>query len=450
MEADMVEKTHVRNTDEQTEYAFPPATLAWLSVAVLLIMGLMAFLDRQIIALLVDSIKLDLGVSDFQVSLLQGLAFGILYATAGLPLGYAVDRYSRRWVIFWGVMAWSICAMLCGLSETYGTLLAARIGVGLGEAALGPAAYSILSDLFPKKRLALALSVYSIGSLLGASVAYAIGGAVVTWAAHGGTLPLLPDLEIWQIAFVVTGFPGILIAFLVFAMPEPKRRHLLAAEAAPLKAVFAFMGAHARFIICLIGGSACMMVCAYAGMSWTAVILHRVYGWSIATVGMSLGAWSAVLGVFGLLMNGALVDLLYTRGVRDAHLRYYVYGMGIIAFAAPVILIMPFGALGFLLAMAPVKILGNFIGVSAAALQIATPAELRGRMSAVFIASISIAGLTIGPSFPAFLTDFVFQDQLAVKKSLAATYIVFAPLGAAFFFFGMKPFRSFTPVETAR
>lgn len=424
------------------EPAFPSALLAWSSVAILLVMGINAFLDRQIVALLVDSIKLDLGVTDFQVSLLQGLAFGILYATAGLPLGYAVDRFSRRWVIFWGVFAWSICAVLCGLSETYGALLAARIGVGLGEAALGPAAYSILSDLFPKKRLALALSVYSIGSLLGASIAYMVGGAVISWAASGGSLPFLPDLEVWQIAFVVTGAPGVLIAFLVFAMPEPKRRHTLVAEGAPFRAVFSFMSANARFLTCLILGSACMMICAYAGLSWTAVILHRVYGWSIGTVGLALGLWSALLGVSGLLFNGAMVDGLYSRGVRDAHLRYYVYGFIVIALSAPVVLVMPFGAIGFLLAMAPVKILGNFIGVSAAALQIVTPAELRGRMSAVFIAAISITGLTIGPSFPAFLTDFVFRDELAVKKSLVMTYLTFAPIGAVFFYFGMKPFRA--------
>lgn len=433
--------------DKEGTGQFPARSIAWMSVGILLVLGILAFLDRQIISLMVDPIKRDLGVSDFQISLLQGFAFGILYSLAGLPLGYAVDRYSRRWVIFFGVFFWALCTSICGLAGTYSVLLMARIGVGLGEAALAPAAYSILSDLFPRHKLALALSVYSIGSLLGSSLAYVIGGLVLAWAQSGGVLFFAPELHPWQIAFLVAGLPGLILAFVIFLMPEPKRQSSGIDGQGSWTALRIFIIHRARFLSCHFAASACVMVVAYAKMSWIAVILQRSYALPIAQVGILMGLWSAATGIFGLLFNGSVVDKLYSRNILDAHMRYYAYGMLIVALVGGLSAVAPGGIWGYLLILAPSTILGNFIGVAAAALQIATPAELRGRMSALFIAIISIAGLTIGPSFPAFLTDFVFQDPAMVKYSLALTMAIFAPIAALFFALGMKPMREISNVR---
>ncbi|WP_409456278.1 MFS transporter [Sphingomonas sp. J315] len=150
--------------------------IAWFSVTILLLVAIMSYLDRQIISLMVEPIKASLGVSDFEIGLLQGVAFGLFYAVFGLPIGWLVDRYSRRKIIYFGMTLWSLAAGACGLASTYTHLLLARFGVGVGEASLSPAAYSMIADLFPPRRLALALGVFATGSSIGGALAYMAGG----------------------------------------------------------------------------------------------------------------------------------------------------------------------------------------------------------------------------------------------------------------------------------
>src|ERR1700760_2528163 len=204
--------------------AFPAARIAWTAVAVLTAIGAVGFVDRQVLALLVEPLKKDLGLTDTQIGVLQGFSFVILYATAGVPLGFAVDRYSRRLIIFLGVVAWSAATVLSGLSHSYNELLLARICVGLGEAALGPAAYSMLSDLFPKFRLAIAFSVFNFGLVLGSILALLVSGQVITSAAHGLVFPLIGWRNVWQSTFIIIGVPGCLFSLLIFLIPEPVRR----------------------------------------------------------------------------------------------------------------------------------------------------------------------------------------------------------------------------------
>src|SRR5690606_2253083 len=208
-----------------------------------------------------------------------------------VPLGYAADRYSRRWVIFFGVLFWSVAAVASGLAGSFDTLLAARIGVGIGEAALQPAAASLISDIFPRKRLATAFSIYSTGSLMGSAGALAIGGAVITWAGTGVDFPLLGHLAPWQVAFVVTGLPATVCASLGFAIPEPSRRRAKAGAggAAPWSEVFALIRRNWLFLACYLGGFSSLLLVTWGALGWMPAILERVYGWSIAQVGATLG-----------------------------------------------------------------------------------------------------------------------------------------------------------------
>src|SRR5271155_3117108 len=215
--------------------SYPSSFAAWYSVAVLLLMYIFSFIDRTTISLIVEPMKRDLQISDTQIGMLQGLAFALLYTFLGLPIARLSDRHNRKAIIAAGVLVWSIMATLCGLARTAVQLFIARIGVGVGEAALSPAAYSMITDSFPRGKLGSAFGVYNIGITIGAGVAFLVGGIVVAAVSHPGasyTLPIFGEVRAWQMVFVVTGAPGILLPLLLLTFREPVRRGILRAEPA--------------------------------------------------------------------------------------------------------------------------------------------------------------------------------------------------------------------------
>src|SRR3984885_4705783 len=209
----------------------PKASLgyAWYVVIVLTALYMLSFVDRTILSLLVGSIKRDLGISDTRIGLLQGLSFALFYTIMGLPLGRLADTRSRRNLIAAGVVVWSLFTSACSIAKSFWSLFFTRIGVGVGEAGLSPAAYSLISDYFPPDRLGVAISVYYMGVFLGSSLALLVGGLVVDTMAriHTVTLPLIGTIASWRVTFLVVGAPGILGALLVYTIKEPVRKNML-------------------------------------------------------------------------------------------------------------------------------------------------------------------------------------------------------------------------------
>jgi MFS family permease len=180
----MAAQSNATNVAGNGDSSYPSSFAAWYSVAVLMLMYVFSFIDRTTISLLVEPMKRDLHISDTQIGMLQGLAFALLYTFLGLPIARLSDRHSRRAIIAAGVFIWSIMAALCGLARTATQLFMARIGVGVGEAALSPAAYSIITDSFPRSKLGGAFGVYNIGITIGAGTAFLVGGIVVAAVSH--------------------------------------------------------------------------------------------------------------------------------------------------------------------------------------------------------------------------------------------------------------------------
>jgi MFS family permease len=410
-----------------------------LALSILIFLGIIAFLDRQIISLMVDRIKLDLHISDLQISLLQGLAFGLLYCSMGLPIGYAVDRFSRTLVIFLGVTIWALAATACGFATTYSVLLVARIWVGVGEAALAPAGFSILSDLFPRTRLALALSIYQFGSMLGSSAALMIGSTVLGIVGNGVIAPWGAHLAAWQVTFMITGIPGLALGWVIFLVREPARRHVRS-KVSKWSDVRTLLRDRRAFFITHFAGFSLCLIMVYADLSWVPVILQRSYGWSIGEVGFRLSVATAITGTIGLLVNGMVVDWMFAHGRLDAHVRYYALMMIPILISGLVAPFMRDGWL-YLVGLVPIYIFLNFAGVSAAAVQIVTPPSMRGRMSAIYLGIISVTGLVIGPSAPALITDYVFHDPSKAILSLAIVQVVLTPLAGVLFFLAMGSMR---------
>jgi len=431
------EPAHARLAE--TSPAYPSPGIAWSAVAVLMVLICLSLLDRQIISLMVQPIRREFGVSDSQIGLLQGLAFALLNGVAGVGLGQAIDRASRRWVIFAGVTIWSVAATLCGLARSFPELLAARAFVGIGEAALAPAAFSILSDLFPPRRLTFALSVFATGALLGVSGGLVTGGLILSLAAHGLDLPLLGPTPAWRAAFIVTGAPGVALSFLIFLIPEPPRRSLKGAGAAWAD-LFRFVASRWRFFACHTLGFGIVITLACANLAWAPTFLMRRFGFAPAKVGLTFGVFTLASGFVAFLITGRLVDRLIARGVSDAHFRLYAVCcaalavIGALAFQAP----SPWGYFGLmLLAAAPL----NMSAVAASSVQLVTPSALRGRVSSLYLLIAGAGGLIAGPSIVAGFTDLLFHDDAKVGASLSLTFLLLAPVAAGAFVLGLKPMR---------
>src|SRR5579859_4422023 len=270
------------NTAEATS-AYPSSFAAWYSVAVLMLMYIFSFIDRTTISLLVEPMKRDLHISDTQIGMLQGLAFALLYTFLGLPIARLSDRHSRRAVIAAGVFTWSIMAALCGVARTATQLFLARVGVGIGEAALSPSAYSIITDSFPRARLGRAFAIYTIGIPIGAGIALLIGGIIVGMVSGAGdhyVLPLLGEVRAWQLVFIVTGAPGLLLPLLLLTFREPARRGLLAGKAghATIGEVVEYAWLHRKFYSLHFLALALLALAGYAVGAWLPTALHRAYG----------------------------------------------------------------------------------------------------------------------------------------------------------------------------
>ena len=258
--------------DQEEQY--PPEGYAWYVVGVLTFVYIFSFIDRQILNLLVRPIRRDLGITDFQMSLLMGFSFALFYTFFGIPLGRLADSRSRRTIITVGFAVWSVMTAGCGLARNFAQMLLLRVGVGVGEAALSPSAYSIITDYFPAKRRATAISVYSMGIYIGSGVAFIVGGLVAGIASAQQTwnVPLVGATRPWQVVFFIVGLPGVLLSLLVYTVREPVRRGIRMIHAAddktrvaqvPMREVVAYLKQNWRSFFCHNVGFALLSFSSY-------------------------------------------------------------------------------------------------------------------------------------------------------------------------------------------
>jgi MFS family permease len=390
---------------------------------------------------------MDLGLTDIELSLVQGLAFVLSFTVASLPIGSLVDRFSRRRVIFYGTVFWSLSAMASGIARTFLQLFAARAGVGAGEATLQPAAFSILSDLFPSGRLALPMSVFVIGANLGSGMSLILGAEVFTWIGHTGviSLPIIGQLAAWQLAFLFTGAPGLALAFVVFLIPRVGDNRPREHVGYPVQPTFSTMlrrySEYAGFYVCHNFGFATCMAFVVGLLSWNPTFMSRHFGWGLGRIGLWLGGTQMVAAVLGLSFHGWAVDRLYRRGVQDAHMRYFVAMCplaGVFAACAylsnnPWTMIVLFNLSYFFLMGYP--------SVGAASLQITTPNVLRGKASAIYLIGLNIVGAALGPFIIAAITDYGFKRDAAIGYSMSIFAACTMIVGTITFALGSRHMR---------
>jgi MFS family permease len=417
---------------------------AWYVVGVLTLANVSGFLDRQVLSLLVPAIERDLHISDTQMSYLIGLSFSVFYTVLGLPIAWWADRASRRNIMAGGVALWSLMTMLSGLAASYPRLLLARIGVGVGEATLSAPSVSLIADYFPRDRVGIAMSVWSLGIFLGSGLAYFIGGWVVGMVTAAGPvhLPVVGELRPWQLVFVLVGAPGLVVALLMLTVRDPRRtvERLVAAEPHSVS-LLTHVRANVRTFVTLGIGFALSAAVNFGIAAWLATFLVRTYGWTPARAGIVQGLLTMTVGVAGTLAGGRVADILVRRGRVDAPLRTGIIGAIGMIVSASAYPLMPTPSLAVFW-----LVIVNFFaafpwGPASAAVAEIVPPSIRTQGAALYFFVVSLLSGTLGPTAVAFFTDHVFHDPLALRYSLVVVNVLGMSSAITLLLAGLPAFR---------
>lgn len=432
---------------------FPKPGYAWFTVAVLLVVYTFSFIDRQILALLGPAIKADFGISDTEFGLLAGFAFALFYTVIGLFCARIADRRSRIGLIAIGLFLWSLATAASSVAKNFTQLFLLRMGVGVGEATLGPAANSIITDSFPKERLATALSVYAMGIPVGSALAFIVGGAIIPIADK------MPDLHFltfsvatgWQKALFLVGVPGILLTVLVLALKEPERKGQIGeVEAIPLSEVMAFFRKRfkAYFTICF--GVSMNAAFGFGSSVFLAFFFSRYHGLSGAEVGITFGLISLIAGSLGLLFGGLLADKLFRAGRKDGHIWALIAAPIGFAFPAVAVVFIENTTIVWVMVACSNFFVNSPSGVAYASLQVITPNQMRGQIISVYIMSTSLIGYGGGPFAIGFMSDYIFSGPDSLRWSYLTIALITIPLGIITFLWGRKAFMAAMEDEERR
>ncbi|MBT0668159.1 MFS transporter [Novosphingobium profundi] len=393
---------------------------AWLIVVLLLAAYTISLIDRQVLSLLVVPIEQSLHISDTQLSLLHGLAFALFYTAFGILIGRAVDRRNRRNIIAIGMVIWCMATIGCGLANSFAGLFVARMFVGVGEATLSPASFSLIADYFPPAKRGRAISVFSMGVFMGSGLALVAGGAAIdaTQAWAGTAWPIVGTLEPWQLAFFVVGAPGLLVAALVMAVREPPRREV-SDEGAGVKETLAFFRRKGPALATMIAAFGANGLINFGLAGWAPTFFIRVFGYSAGEIGAIYGTLLMVCGSAGIWVGGWLSDKVVAKIGKG----------GVLLVMRGCALLMIPSLVGFGFASTPLValillgwtcfVLGLPTGLAPVALYAITPNQFRGQVTACYLFAVTLIGMMAGSTLIAISTDYLFQDANAVGKSLA-------------------------------
>ena len=414
---------------------WPRPAQAWWLIALLFLAGIVSIVDRSVLNIVVDPVRHDLGIGDEQISLLQGLAFGLFYAFMGIPMGLLADRISRRNLIAGGIALWSCATMASGLAQNFGQLFAARLLVGLGEAALAPAAISLIADLFVPERRGRPLSVYMMGQGLANGIAITLTALILASAAGGAlaAFPLLDGLAPWRKTFVLFGASGLLVAALFLTAKEPARQGGDGHKAAvPGAAEWRFLIDNRAVLLPLYFGFALCFTVAYGAAAWSPAMLLRGFGASPAYLGKWLGPMAMGFSALGPLIGGFLLDRSMRSGDTMARFRLLAIAP---AFAIPASLAVLAASLPMAaLLVASANAVFSVTGITLfATLQSIVPPRMRGSAISLTLVLNTLIGATFGPLAIASLTTRLLGDPAKVGWSIALVAVPCLCAGMALF-----------------
>jgi MFS family permease len=415
---------------ESVAAGYPPPLQGWWTVAVLTALSTVSLMDRSIFTLLIVPISKSLQINDFQVALLSGFSFALFYAVFGILFGWAVDRFERRRIILGGAVFWSFATIASGLSKNFAQLAFARFGVGAGEATLNPAGYSIIADAIPRKRLSMAIGVFGIGVMIGGFLAHMGGAALLQVLPKAGlVLPVIGLTEPWRVVFLALGAPGLLLSFLILTIREPLRRQRLAAAAgAGYLDALRYMRARWRFYAPFFLGAGLVAATNYAFATWLVTAFVRTYGLTVSQAGFLIAPLQVGPQIVGLLAAGALADYFFARGRTDIHLWLLMIFSTCKALLVSVALTSGVSMTVAALLIAAGTLFSGVAAVAPTVLQIATPNQFRGQVTATYLIVFTIVGAGFGPLIAGAMSTFVFHDPAKIGWAIAGTFLLLQPL----------------------
>jgi MFS family permease len=434
-------------TSQSTTDSYPSARYSWFVVAILSFAGVVSYVDRTIMNLLVGPIRADLNITDTQFSLLQGFAFSLFYAALAIPLARLSDTGNRKYVIIGGVVCWSLATFGSGLATSFFILFVARMFIGVGEATLTPGGYSLISDYFPKEKLSAAISVFTASSFLGSGIALIVGGALITHLNTIGTqeLPLLGALKPWQMTFIIVSIPSILVVALMLLVKEPKRQASVAdagaqVDTATFGEFLTFMRSKGRIIFAIYFGLTFLAAMFYAVNSWVPEFLIRKFAWSPSDVGAIFGPMVIVLCYSGMTIGGWVCNKMVARGITDANLR-----LPVIAAICGLPFIAGFGLMptsaATLICLAPAMFFGAMpFGIGTAALPLITPNRMRAQAVAGYLFVANLLSYGLGPTAVTAFSDFALGGNLGLSFAIVLPILIV--IGIAILLSGLKPYRA--------
>jgi len=419
-----------------------PGALGWYTVWMTTLVAVMSQIDRGVLALFVQPLKRDFGLSDTNVSFLLGFAFTFFYVVGGPPLSRLADRGIRKNVISGCLATWSLATGLCALAQGFWGFFAARAVIGTSESGCGPASLSMIADAVPREKLPRAYALYNSGFVGGIALSLIVGGVLMGMLANIPTIavPGIGSIHNWQWVFVILGVPGLIIAFLVrFTVPEPPRKDGHRPEGFPIKEVFRFVYSQRALHIPFITGVLFMGLQTYGLAAWLPAFYERTYGWGPARIGPLLGTTMLVSSVIGLFFGAWLAEWLGKRH-DDGNLRalFLAQLLSFPIYSAAYLMPSPWMALG----LVGVASVFNVMGAPGfnSALQLATPNEMRSQINVMyFILNNAIAG-SLGPTLVALCTDYIAHSEADLRYVILGFRMVAGPLTAFFLWKALKPY----------
>ena len=429
---------------ESEQHAYPSRRHAYATVIVLVLANVMSFIDRQVPAMLVGPIKEDFGVTDSEIALLIGFAFSATYAVIAIPIGFAVDKLTRKNVLGTGIFLWSIATMAAVFATSFRKLLGARMGVAVGEAVIAPVSVSAVSDSFPESQRGRAMGIVTAGVYVGIGISLIGGGYLIDYLTEVGglNLPLVGYVKPWQAAFMIAGLPGLLLALCAFALKEPMRKHI---NTETKKSVFGkdlltHIKCHRTTLFYMLVGLLFMAMIFYSFSAWAPTMLVRTYGLSLSEVGVTLGSITIAASILGALAAGAAADKLIEKGYSDGPMRAAMYACMVALPAIAAAPLMESVTVCWLLLGVYLFFISSYATLGLLSVGAVSNANVKGQMTAFFALLMMVSGI-FGPQITAGFTDFVFADESKLNWSLSITGALTLPIAIMLFGLGLPHFR---------
>ena len=405
-----------------------PGWRAWLIAALLALCYTLSYVDRQVISLLIEPIKRDLGLSDTQFGVMQGVSFSLFYVAASLPLAWIADRSRRSRVISGCVAFWSVMTMLCGFASNFWQMLACRIGIAAGESGLPPAGLATLAERFDSRRLATATSMFMLAPFVGGGLALAGGGAL--YAAVGRAdlsgVPLLGHLADWQWVFVMVGAPGLITALLLLLIRD-KPGGADQGRKGSFGELVVFFRREWKIALSFSMAMAFMMILLSSYVTWLPAAIMRSKGVDEATMGTLFGPIYLISGAAGTLSAGVLIMMFGGKDPVRSVLRYMTLMTA---------LLWPIGAFGLLgsslwrellLMGLALFLISSVTSLSSLPFQYITPPHLRAQALALLAMITALFGTGLGPVLAGVMSDHLTTAEHPLSLSLALIAGVAAP-----------------------